>query len=770
MVSSRRQGTGVGTGATGRRWQTGLGLIAVVAALLAGQSSTAGSAAEPVQLDSNGHYYAYVPGVRTWEQAKAVAGQSTYQGLIGHLATVTSAAEQSLLESFAQSGGWIGAAGTVNGGSIDWRWDEPTAVQPPLANCQAGVDAGGCSEWAGFHRWFPSEPRQPSSIAYAAYLGAVDAANVTVRGAAEEYHDLRLSAPYGTQVTSVRFASYGTPSDFQRGWCHSGVSEARVSDAFLNRSSGIVSASNGVFGDPCVGTYKRLHVVLGVGGGYWQSLAQSEAAEGFFIEYEPAPRVVWAFDAPGEHALSAPGTGWYRLQALGAGGGGGRRDWGWNAGAGGGGGAYAGLEVFLLRGQSVTVKVGAGGSGAPGACCGSFTDGGPGGDSSIAIDGQTLLLAGGGGGGGGSGTTDFNDPPEARGGYAGQPQFIATTLRTRAAVSHSGGRGGDSDSVSGSYHNGGDGGGAANTDSDGADGSNGSWARCTADAMAAAGDMPSGLGAWGGVGPIIELHGYGIRRSACPRYNTLVAQDHRALMRYGAGAGGTKGNPHAVGAGGYVRVSWINSAPVAPTAVVAQEGDGALRVSWQYPADAAISAATFTATAQPGGAQCHTGGALSCVITGLTNRVDYTVTVIAGNEYGDSAPSDASTETMPLAPGLQVWTSATTLLVGENVDVQVAHARVNQPVSVRVSGQPERKVVADARGRALTGLVATRGGVLSVVVRSGKTTTSTKVYTPTLALPTSRVKWGKSARLSVLTAPPGTSVTFVLSDGKEVTA
>lgn len=66
----------------------------------------------------------------------------------------------------------------------------------------------------------------------------------------------------GATVTSVFFASYGTPENYSIGQCHSDSSLSVITEAFVGRSNGSISADNGVFGDPCGGTYKRLSVIL----------------------------------------------------------------------------------------------------------------------------------------------------------------------------------------------------------------------------------------------------------------------------------------------------------------------------------------------------------------------------------------------------------------------------------------------------------------------------------------------------------------------------
>lgn len=83
-----------------------------------------------------------------------------------------------------------------------------------------------------------------------------------------------LSAPndatYSTTFTSVNFASYGTPNgscgSYSYGGCNAGSSVGVVSGAFIGKTSGCVNPVNGTFGDPCVGTYKRLYIQLTASG------------------------------------------------------------------------------------------------------------------------------------------------------------------------------------------------------------------------------------------------------------------------------------------------------------------------------------------------------------------------------------------------------------------------------------------------------------------------------------------------------------------------
>lgn len=80
----------------------------------------------------------------------------------------------------------------------------------------------------------------------------------------EENQDLSITAPDGTVFTYVEFASYGTPNN-NGGFsidenCHATTSQS-VSEAYiLGENSAIIPATNSVFTDPCVGTFKRLYV------------------------------------------------------------------------------------------------------------------------------------------------------------------------------------------------------------------------------------------------------------------------------------------------------------------------------------------------------------------------------------------------------------------------------------------------------------------------------------------------------------------------------
>jgi gliding motility-associated-like protein len=72
-------------------------------------------------LPSNGHYYLYVPNVGiSWSNARIAAQASTYYGLQGYLATLTSAEEAQIAGEQTTGAGWIGGSDEANEGV--WRW------------------------------------------------------------------------------------------------------------------------------------------------------------------------------------------------------------------------------------------------------------------------------------------------------------------------------------------------------------------------------------------------------------------------------------------------------------------------------------------------------------------------------------------------------------------------------------------------------------------------------------------------------------------------
>lgn len=107
--------------------------LALLASVALGSASAA-----PIQWTvgsgGNGHYYEFVSTAVNWSTARTGALGSSYLGLNGYLATITSAQEQSFLWSNFKSLAWVGGSDEWDPSSESdqqiWKWmDGPEAGQ-----------------------------------------------------------------------------------------------------------------------------------------------------------------------------------------------------------------------------------------------------------------------------------------------------------------------------------------------------------------------------------------------------------------------------------------------------------------------------------------------------------------------------------------------------------------------------------------------------------------------------------------------------------------
>ncbi|HSX33768.1 MAG TPA: choice-of-anchor U domain-containing protein [Candidatus Saccharimonadales bacterium] len=100
----------------------------------------------------NGHAYKVVdagsPGL-DWADAKTAADASTYGGVSGYLATVTSSAEDAFIQAMLPGTAWMGASDAANEG--DWKWvDGPESGTSFWSGGVGGTTVGGLyAGWQG---------------------------------------------------------------------------------------------------------------------------------------------------------------------------------------------------------------------------------------------------------------------------------------------------------------------------------------------------------------------------------------------------------------------------------------------------------------------------------------------------------------------------------------------------------------------------------------------------------------------------------------------
>ncbi len=127
-----------------------LGLVVILGAML---GVAAPAVASPILNPSNGHYYDAISGSFTWTAANVAAAGSIYLGLQGHLATITTAAENSFIVTNLPSamgtsntyGYWFGLFRN-DASTYQWVTGEPFA----FTNWNSG-EPNGDTPPAGVH-------------------------------------------------------------------------------------------------------------------------------------------------------------------------------------------------------------------------------------------------------------------------------------------------------------------------------------------------------------------------------------------------------------------------------------------------------------------------------------------------------------------------------------------------------------------------------------------------------------------------------------------
>jgi hypothetical protein len=146
------------------------------------------------------------------------------------------------------------------------------------------------------------------------------------------------------------------------------------------------------------------------------------------------------------------------------------------------------------------------------------------------------------------------------------------------------------------------------------------------------------------------LAGVALAQIAAGTSHACAMDTAGAAYCWGDNTNGDLGNNSVTQSNVAVAVGGIIPGP--PTGVTATPGNGSAVISWTAPASfgtGTLTGYTATAVGSTGTFTCSTAGATTCTITGLTNLVVYTVTVITQTTDGNSAPSSAVTVT-PVGP------------------------------------------------------------------------------------------------------------------------
>ncbi|NJM69812.1 MAG: hypothetical protein HC862_06065 [Scytonema sp. RU_4_4] len=149
----------------------------------------------------NNHFYQFVSAENiTWTEAESAASNSSYLGLKGYLATITSETEQDFIQSKVQGNGWIGASDAETEG--DWRW----VTGPEAGTSFWNGDATGSTVNGQYSNWDDGEPNNTNEHENYGHVIGNSSLGEDVQG---KWNDLPNSVNTGNYTADGYFVEYG---------------------------------------------------------------------------------------------------------------------------------------------------------------------------------------------------------------------------------------------------------------------------------------------------------------------------------------------------------------------------------------------------------------------------------------------------------------------------------------------------------------------------------------------------------------------------------
>jgi hypothetical protein len=120
--------------------------------LIAGYAAVAPAFAQPVHFPGNGNHYEFIEGRTIWADARDDAATKSFDGVMGHLVTITSAAENAFLTSTFASGepeffSWIGGHEPADDGV--WLWGAGPEIGVQFSSGGAPTPPYNYANWGG---------------------------------------------------------------------------------------------------------------------------------------------------------------------------------------------------------------------------------------------------------------------------------------------------------------------------------------------------------------------------------------------------------------------------------------------------------------------------------------------------------------------------------------------------------------------------------------------------------------------------------------------